>query len=149
MDEFRLIIQKRKRNLILIVLGIFVLNGVLFFLDTQYSLVSSQAAKGLGFLMGMFLGLTLLALFLIYEYTKALKNDQRLKKLYIDEHDERKALIKAKMAQAVLVSSIVLMLIAISVSIYFEPIVTITLICVLYAFILITLVFKIYYSRKY
>lgn len=149
MDAFRLIIQKRKRNLILIVLGVFVLNGVLFFLDTQYSLVNSQATKGLDFLMGMFLGLTLLALFLIYEYAKVLKNNQRLKQLYIDEHDERKALIRAKMSQAVLVTGIVLMLIAISVSIYFEPIVAITLICVLYAFMLITLIFKVYYSRKY
>ncbi|MEG0452403.1 MAG: hypothetical protein RR428_00670 [Coprobacillus sp.] len=149
MDEFKNIIKKRKSALGLFVLGIVVLNFILYFLDYKEFFKGERVESGVSFLIGMLLGVSFLAIFLIYEYAKALKDDQRLKKLYIDEHDERKALIKAKMAEGVLIASIVLLIIAINISVYFSPIIAITLICELFVLIFVTLSFKLYYSRKY
>ncbi|MEG0592426.1 MAG: hypothetical protein RR512_03880 [Coprobacillus sp.] len=149
MDDFRIKIEKRKKFLMGMTGLIILINCVLFYLDSQYSKGSDKIEITLSFQMGLIVGLTLLALVGAYKYGAALKDDKVLKQLYIKEHDERNTMIKQKMATSVLVTGVILIIIAISVSVYFEPIVAITLLTTLYVLIIIMLIFKVYYCHKY
>lgn len=52
--------------------------------------------SALGFINGLTLGIEIICVFWVFKIRKALKDDKMLRRLYIDEHDERKNFIKLK-----------------------------------------------------
>ena len=97
MEKFKDVIKKR---LILMI----VFNGlaiVFVVLTGAYGNMIAGGSENLvdlirGFQAGVFVSLQIMMLIPIVKYTKALKNESNLKKLYIEENDERRKLIQDK-----------------------------------------------------
>lgn len=144
MEEFKRIIQKR--NLILKgSILVCIILSIMFYVIP----IEKTYEIGISFQLGICIGILFLGLLGIYKYSKALKDEQMLKKLYIEEHDERKMMIKQKVGQSSLITIVLSLAIITCVSSYMNMLVTKTLICVIYGILFITLIFKIYYSKKY
>lgn len=144
MEEFKRIIQKR--NLILKgSILVCIILSIMFYVIP----IEKTYEIGISFQLGICIGILFLGLLGIYKYSKALKDEQMLKKLYIEEHDERKMMIKQKVGQSSLITIVLSLAIITCVSAYMNMLVTKTLICVIYGILFITLIFKIYYSKKY
>lgn len=102
-----------------------------------------------GFQLGLFTGLELLMVFYVVKLIRAQKNDDRLRKMYISEHDERSASIRLHTFATSGVVSLVLIAFAAIVAGFFDEKICLTLIVVLIVEAYIKLPFKIYYSKKY
>lgn len=102
-----------------------------------------------GFQVGLFLGLELLMVYYVAKIMKAQKNDNVLRALYIDEHDERKASIRMHTFASSSVASLGLLAVAAIVAGFFDKKVCITLIITLAALAVVKLPFKLYYAKKF
>lgn len=145
MKEFEKEIKKRSL-LIRIVLGIIIIFNILLYL---FQKDSSALEIGLSFQLGICTGLVFIGVFMVYRYETILKNTQQLKKLYIQEHDERKKMIKQKMCQSSLIVTILGLFIADSIAVYVNLTVAYTLTLTIIGMLFIILIFKVYYFHKY
>lgn len=102
-----------------------------------------------GFQIGLFLGLQVIIFYLLIKYIKAIKKDNDLKSLYIKENDERKKLIKSSTFACSYITTLALLFLATIITGYFSGVIFKALIAVLYAALLITCIFKAYFSKKY
>ena len=102
-----------------------------------------------GFISGASLGILALLLFGLIRNLLALRDENKLKKLYIKESDERQAQICALAMSAAMRASLVLGLVAVIVAGYFSVTVSLTLLASLFAVSLVTIGFKLYFMRKY
>lgn len=102
-----------------------------------------------GFMSGASAGVLGLMLFGLIRNLLAMKDEKKLRKLYIKTHDERETQLFHNARSAAMSVSLIFGLIAVIVTGYFSATVSITiLICVLSCSCL-CLWFKIYYSKKY
>jgi len=104
---------------------------------------------GYSFNLGVICGIMITAVFFIFQNVKALKDDEKLKKLYIAETDERNLFIYQKSGSVGMNVITVGLLIGASVSIYLNMTVFFTLLGACLFVSLIRLVFKLYYHKKY
>ena len=102
-----------------------------------------------GFISGASLGILALLLFGLSRNLLALRDENKLKKLYIKESDERQAQICTLAMSAAMRASLVLGLVAVIVAGYFSVTVSLTLLASLFAVSLVTIGFKLYFMRKY
>ena len=102
-----------------------------------------------GFISGASLGILALLLFGLIRNLLALRDEKKLKKLYIKESDERQAQICTLAMSAAMRASLVLGLVAVIVAGYFSVTVSLTLLASLFAVSLVTIGFKLYFMRKY
>ena len=102
-----------------------------------------------GFISGASLGILALLLFGLIRNLLALRDENKLKKLYIKESDERQAQICTLAMSAAMRASLVLGLVAVIVAGYFSVTVSLTLQASLFAVSLVTIGFKLYFMRKY
>ena len=102
-----------------------------------------------GFISGASLGILALLLFGLIRNLLALRDENKLKKLYIKESDERQAQICTLAMSAAMRASLVLGLVAVIVAGYFSVTVSLTLLASLFAVSLATIGFKLYFMRKY
>lgn len=102
-----------------------------------------------GFQTGVFIGLQLVVLFFIAKYSKAIKNEQSLKKLYIEENDERKKLIKDKIGGTGLNFIIGSAATAVVISGFLSQTVFITLLAALIFIVMVKAFLKLYYRNKF
>lgn len=102
-----------------------------------------------GFISGARLGILALLLFGLIRNLLALRDENKLKKLYIKESDERQAQICTLAMSAAMRASLVLGLVAVIVAGYFSVTVSLTLLASLFAVSLVTIGFKLYFMRKY
>lgn len=102
-----------------------------------------------GFQVGIFIGIQIIIVIQIKKYNTALKNKDILKKLYIEEHDERTKLIKDKIGGIGLNLCIGGIAVAAVTAGFFNQIVFITLLSVLIFTVLVKGFFKVYYRKKY
>lgn len=102
-----------------------------------------------GFISGASLGILALLLFGLIRNLLALRDENKLKKLYIKESDERQAQICTLAMSAAMRASLVLGLVAVIVAGYFSVTVSLTLLTSLFAVSLVTIGFKLYFMRKY
>ena len=135
MEDFKRVIQRRNFILKCLILLAVILDIVLNIIpiDPQLDIATS-------FQIGLLIGLSLLGCIGVYKYSRILKDDNELKKLEISEHDERKKMIKQKTSQSTLITVVITLL---------NQLIAFTLLCVIYSILLITIAFKIYYSKKY
>lgn len=145
MDNFKKQIIKRNRVIKYGLVLLIIFNIFLYIFQRD----SPDLDHGLSFQMGICIGLIIIGIFLFYRYATALKDDNHLKTLYINEHDERKIMIKQKMCQSALATFMICLLLVISIVVYIDLTVAYTLIAVVYVLLFIVLGFKIYYSKKY
>lgn len=102
-----------------------------------------------GFVSGVSFAFLALILFGLAQNTRALRNEKALKKLYIKEHDERKAQIANHAQAAALQAFLLLGIVAVVISGYFSVTVSITIAACLVFTGIIGLGFKLYYSIKF
>lgn len=143
MDKFKKQLQSRNRWLCVL---LFIYVGMIMLLHFVLSDVNNI---GNDFLMGLFMGLCMLAVVYLLKSHQAINDETKLRELYIRENDERKILIKQRMCQSSLMVIIIGLIFAISIAIYIHLIVAYTLMITAFVMMFIVLGFKIYYSRKY
>lgn len=101
----------------------------------------------LGFINGLTLGIEIICVFWVFKIRKALKDDKMLRRLYIDEHDERKNFIKLKSGSNLL-GKIALGIFVISIlANYFNMVVFYTLVITGIFLVLVSLLLKLYWRK--
>ncbi|SDN65129.1 hypothetical protein [Bacillus sp. OK048] len=113
---------------------------------------SSHANTGdfsLGVQIGIFIGISLITLYFIGKLRNALKYEDKLKKLYIEENDERRRLIQQKTGKTTTIIVAFSMAIAIVIAGFYNFVVLITLLSTLLFLFIITAFVKYYYNKKY
>lgn len=102
-----------------------------------------------GFQAGIFAGMQFLMIKFITKYRKALNNEDELRKIYIEEKDERTKLIKDKIGGVGFNFSLGIIATASVISGFFNQIVFITLSATLIFMALIKGFLKVYYKNKF
>lgn len=85
----------------------------------------------------------------IFTINRALKNDAALKKMYVQETDERAIFIQNKVGSSGWRLVLILLVFAAMVASYFSATVMITLVCAALAVALVMAGYKLYYRNKY
>lgn len=102
-----------------------------------------------GFLSGATFGLTALLLVGLIRNLRAMKDDRKLKQLYVKEHDERSIKIWNSARSAAMQTFLILGMVAGIAAGYFSTTVCITIICCITVNSLIGMFFAFYFSKKY
>ena len=102
-----------------------------------------------GFLSGATTALLFFMIFGLVQCIRGLRSEKVLKKLYVEQHDERSIQIWTSARAAAYQVSLILGIVAVVVAGYFNMLVSITiLVCRLWCSAL-GLIFKIYYNKKF
>lgn len=102
-----------------------------------------------GFMSGASTGVMGLMLFGLIRNLLALKDDKKLKKLYVSSRDERSAMLYHNARSAAMSVFLIFGLIAVIVTGYFSPTVSITILVCVASCSLLCVGFKLYYNKKY
>lgn len=151
MEEYKKLLKK-KLALIAVLNGLAVvfiaLSGT--FQNMTAGIINENiSAMMQGFQAGIFMLLQIVMLKYIIKYRKVLKNEDELKKLYIEEHDERKNLIKDKIGGAGFDFSLGAIATATIMAGFFHQMVCVTLLGVLIFMSLVKGFLKVYYRNKF
>ncbi|HIT33915.1 MAG TPA: hypothetical protein IAC31_04725 [Candidatus Faecousia intestinigallinarum] len=110
---------------------------------------SHYASAWRGFLSGAAFGVLAVMVFGLVKSIRALRNEEALKRAYVQEHDERQQKIWTS-ARAEATRAFLLTGAAAGVAAgYFSPVVGVTILACITLHALLCLIFKCYYSRKY
>lgn len=101
-----------------------------------------------GFILGASMAILALMLFGLIRNLQALRNEEKLKKLYIKSNDERTIQVITSAQAAGLRTALILGLVATVVSGYFSVTVSLTILACVFSVSLITAGFKLYYHKK-
>lgn len=142
------------RNRIVLMLGFSLSSVVLVILASALGSVKAEGSENLasmirGFQLGIFIALQIMLLAQIIRYIKGLKDDSTLKKLYVEENDERKKLIKDKIGGAGFNFILCGIATATVISGFFNQTVFVTLLGVLVFTVTVKGLLKIYYRNKF
>lgn len=147
----------KKQNIVMTVCSLVLLIFSLLGFAAEAGLVSLIPTAGdshwqstwRGFMSGASMGMLGLMVFGLIRNLRALKNEKRLKKLYVQTHDERAVQLFHNARSAAMSVFLIVGLIAVILTGYFSSTVSITiLVCVLFCSVL-SLCFKLYYDKKY
>ena len=156
MEEFR---EKLKLDNIILAISAFVL--------AVFSILAICAVEGLisyfnpvggdshwlsmwrGFICGAACALLFFMIFGLVQNIRALKDEKRLKTLYIKSNDERAIQIWTSARAAAYQTFLILGIVATVVSGYFSMAVSITIIACIWVAAILGLLFKVYYSKKF
>lgn len=100
------------------------------------------------FTLGFGVGIEAVMIFFMVKCVKALKSEDKLKKLYIEENDERQKHLNAMVGGSGINISILFLALAMLISNYFNQTVFFTLLAVMFFVVLLKLTLKIYYNKK-
>ena len=102
-----------------------------------------------GLLSGASISILAALLFGLIQNLRALKDEKKLKKMYIQEGDERQKQIYTNALCAAMRASLVLGLVAVVVAGYFSMTVSVTLLAAVFVNALLAVAFKLYFRKKY
>ena len=102
-----------------------------------------------GFNLGLICAFIFVVVFRIYRYSAALRNDEKLKRMYIAETDERALLIMQKSGSIGMNASMIGLIIGASVSAYFNITVFFTLLGAYLFIAAIRVSLKLHYHNKF
>lgn len=147
MEKYKEIIRKRIHGVIIVTLFVAALVLLMHF----FVMKSVNGASGnlFSFLEGGVIGVDLVALFYILQYRKALDSDEKLKKMYNEEHDERTQFIRQKAGFPVFTAAGVVMIVGGLVAGYINSTVSYTMAACGIFIILYQIVLKFYFLKKY
>ncbi len=100
------------------------------------------------FTLGFGIGIEVVVIFIMGKNLGALKNEDKLKKLYVEENDERQKYIDAKIGGTGINIALVSLSLAMLISNYFSQIVFFTLLSTTLFIVAIKFALKIYYSKR-
>ena len=147
----------KKQNIVLsICIVILVLFSILGF-ASEAGLISLTPSTGnshwqslwRGFMSGAAMGVLALMLFGLIRNLLAMKDEKKLKKLYIKTHDERETQLFHNARSAAMSVFLIFGLIAVIVTGYFSAAVSITLLVCVCICSALCMCFKLYYSKKF
>lgn len=101
-----------------------------------------------GFHIGVFIGAEIFLIFYLIKYRKARKHDAELKKLYIEENDERTGQILRHASSLSISASLVGLAIAAVIAGFFNSLIFYTLLAVLLFVLIVFFALLMYYSKK-
>lgn len=104
--------------------------------------------NNLDFTIGFAAGIEAIVIYYMMQSIAALKSEEKLKKLYIEENDERNKLIKEKVGGSVINFVLLSLSLAMLISGFFNKIVFFTLLATVLYITVVMLVLKIYYNKK-
>lgn len=135
--------QKTQRRLIFS--GIYCAIIIIMIFVTVFGEHDSIATS---FALGFGVGIGAVVIFYMWKYAEALKSEERLKTLYIEENDERQKHIDAKIGSVGINISIMIIAFAMLISNYFDRTVFYTLLAVTLFIVAVKFVLKLYYNKK-
>ena len=100
------------------------------------------------FNLGFGTGIGAVAVFFMIKYCGALKNEEKLKKLYIEEHDERQKHVDALVGRTGINIIILLFVLAMLVSHYFSRTIFYTLLAATLFTVAVKAILGVYYNKK-
>lgn len=149
MEKYR---QNMKKRAILLIAGVVVLTiifGASHFLSNRYfNALNFQKEFFEGAQAGFFMGLETILIFFTVKTLVALSSDEKLKKQYIRENDERFALIKQKSGHVSYFIILAGLALAIVISSFFNETVFFTLVGVLFFVEFVRIGLKIFYKWR-
>lgn len=144
MENFR---KQAKRTLI-IYIAVLAVAIVLWVVFTVFDIAGGENNSS-NFREGACAGVTALMALNAARYSAALKNDEKLKKLYIAETDERTRLIYEKSNSASFRTVVIVLGLSTMVASFYSETVFYTLIAVIFVIVFIQVGFNFYYRRKF
>lgn len=102
-----------------------------------------------GFVSGASFGVLALMIYGLVRNLLALKDEKKLKKLYVAENDERQVLIYTHALRSAMQVWLILGLAAVIISGYFSAAVSITLLIAVFTTSVLCMLFKLYYMKKF
>ncbi|MBP7176611.1 MAG: hypothetical protein KBA53_10435 [Thermoclostridium sp.] len=146
MEKFKVKVQKRVMILALTAISI----AAVYLLLVSGLVIATPSIPGFikGFHMGSFLGVELILVFFTVKYLTAMKNEATLKKLNIEENDERTRMIMEKTGGVGMIVFVIASAIAAIVAGFFNETVFYTLLAATAAASLIRGACKLYFYRK-
>ena len=155
MEQYRE--KLKKQNIWLAVCCVILLSSCILGFMAELGLVTLIPTAGdshwqstwRGFISGASMGLLGLMVFALIRNILALKNEKKLKKLYVQMHDERTAMLYHNARSAAMSAFLIFGLIAVIVTGYFSITVSITILVCIVVCSLLCACFKLYYSKIY
>ena len=120
----------------------------LFFILSTIFNITDYETKAVSFILGACLGIMLLILIHIRKYTMAIKYDEGMRKLYIEENDERHKFILSKTGGHAIDIVVCGLALGAIISGFFNEVVFFTLLGATIYTALVKGCLKIYYSKK-
>jgi len=155
MEEYKKILRNRK--ILYLVFGILLLPVAIATLYLFYNMGSVMTGSSIaeffgGMLNGIRAGFGVAALIFLFmrafQYHRALKDDAKIKELYIQEHDERTIALNEKSSKISFNVILYALLISCVITGFFNPTISLTILAVLFFVILTKGIVYIIYSRK-
>lgn len=144
MEEFR----KQARKAFKIYTAVLITAIVLWVVFTVLEIGGGENNSS-NFRSGVCAGITTIMAINTVRYSAALKNDEKLKKLYIAETDERTRLIYEKTNSSSFRALVIVLGLSAMVSSFYSDTVFYTLIAVIFVITFIQAIFSFYYRRKF
>lgn len=148
MEKYKISLKKKSITFITIAIALYVTAVVLEILYVLNVLVPADQYIMSGIFSGCIGGGTSSLIMGLYVNKKS-KNEENLKKFYIEQNDERRLLLERKAIYTASTILISLLWIVALVFAYINLTVTITLFAVFFVFFAIILLTGLYYSKKY
>ncbi|NRD79022.1 hypothetical protein HPT25_16800 [Bacillus sp. BRMEA1] len=147
MDNFRAEISKK----LIMYKSVSGLMGVCIIILAAFNRSNQNNASDFsrGVQVGIFIGISLMVFYYIGKLRNTLKNEALLKKLYVEENDERKILIQQKTGRTTTIIVGFSIAIAIIIAGFYNIVVLITLLVTGFYLGVIKNIVKYYYNRKY
>lgn len=102
-----------------------------------------------GFVSGASFGILALMFFGLIRNIRALKDEKKLKKLYVAENDERQILIYTNALRSAMQVWLILGLVAVIITGYFNATISITLLIAVLTTSVLCMLFKLHYTKKF
>ncbi|MEQ2401542.1 hypothetical protein [Peptoniphilus hominis (ex Hitch et al. 2025)] len=144
LENYHEVLKKRERLYKSYISFALIFWGVGNFLLKDQARLNDSA---LGFINGLTLGIEIICVFWVFKIRKALKDDKMLRRLYIDEHDERKNFIKLKSGSNLIGKIALGIFVASILASYFNMVVFYTLVITGSFLILVSLLLKLYWRK--
>ncbi|OPZ21983.1 MAG: hypothetical protein BWZ04_00499 [Firmicutes bacterium ADurb.BinA205] len=141
MEEFR---KKLRRRIMLS--AIFCLSGLFIYFALIRITGAPEYTKGI--LFGVLSGSLTVSVFNIFRLMPLLQDEEKLKKAYIAETDERNTLIQKESARTVLSISIMIAALAAIAASFFNPVITLTLSANIILIGIVSIAVTAYYNKK-
>ncbi len=151
MENFREQVKRRRNINVVLLVFLVTLFAVLIIMDATgcWAGYDESESSMAGFRSGFASALIGFSIMKIVIYTRALKDEKKLKAMYINETDERSLMISQKIASSSFKVTIMGLAIACVVVSFFSKPILETLVCIISFILAVEIGFKFYYTRKY
>lgn len=142
-EKFR---KKLKNRIIFIILY---LVAVIAFIIISKIFNLNPDGLSIAYVIGFSCGILGVMLFQLFIFCNALKDDDKLEELYINENDERVLQIEGRAGRIVARYTLLSLIAAVLIAVFINKTVAITLIAVMLAMAIFTIIVKLICSKKY